>query len=143
MVRRIALWHVMPHLPDLHTPEEDEEYWRTHLLREHTVLGAFVDSRLAGVIAYGHGWIEQLYVLPDAQGVGIGTTLLSSAMNDMDEIRLWTFQQNSRARVFYEAHGFSATEETDGNDNEEREPDILYHWRRLPEPVYDPRSAYR
>lgn len=143
MVRRIALWRVMPHLPDLHTPEEDEAYWRTHLLREHTVLGALVDSRLAGVIAYGNGWIEQLYVLPDAQGAGIGTTLLSSAMDDMDDIRLWVFQQNRRARAFYESHGFSSIEETDGSGNEEREPDILYHWHRLPEPVYDPGPAHR
>lgn len=143
MVRRIALWRVMPHLPDLHTPEEDEEYWRTYLLGEHTVLGAFVDGRLAGVIAYGNGWIEQLYVLPDAQGVGIGKTLLSSAMNDMNEIRLWTFQQNRRARAFYESHGFSPSEETDGSGNEEREPDMLYHWHRLPQPVYDRGPAYR
>jgi len=36
----------------------------------------------------------------------------------------------------YEARGFSSVEETDGSGNEEGEPDVLYHWRRLPEPVY-------
>lgn len=53
MVRRVALWHALPHLRDVHTPEEDEAYWRTHLLAEYTVLGAFVDGGLAGVIAAG------------------------------------------------------------------------------------------
>ncbi|MBB3392267.1 GNAT superfamily N-acetyltransferase [Rhizobium sp. BK275] len=136
MVRRVALWHALPHLRDVHTPEEDEAYWRTHLLAEYTVLGAFVDGGLAGVIAYGNGWIEQLYVLPDVQGMGIGTRFLSLAVNDMNDIRLWTFQQNRRARAFYEARGFSSVEKTDGSGNEEGEPDVLYHWRRLPEPVY-------
>ncbi len=132
MVRRTALWRVLPHLPDLHSPEEDEAYWQTHLLTEYTLLGAFAEDKLVGVIAYGKGWIEQLYVLPDHQGAGTGTRLLSSAMNDMDYVRLWTFQQNHRARTFYELHGFRSIEATDGSGNEEGEPDILYHWRRLP-----------
>ncbi len=136
MVRRIALWHALPHLRDVHTPEEDEAYWRNHLLAEYTALGAFVDAGLVGVIAYGNGWIEQLYILPDVQGMGIGTRLLSSATDEMNDVRLWTFQQNRRARAFYEARGFSPIAETDGSDNEEGEPDMLYHWRRLEEPVY-------
>lgn len=44
-------------------------------------------------------------------------------------LRLFTFQRNQPARVFYEAHGFSAVEMNDGSRNEEREPDILYAWR--------------
>ncbi|MGO8264381.1 hypothetical protein ACC763_40695, partial [Rhizobium ruizarguesonis] len=51
---------------------------------------------LVGVIAYGDNWIDQLYVLPDFQGVGIVSLLLGCAKEEMDEIRLWTFQ---RARV--------------------------------------------
>lgn len=136
MVRRVALWHALPHLRDLHTPDEDEAYWRTHLLPDYAIVGTFVNGELAGVIVYGSGWIEQLYVLPDVQGMGIGTRLLTLATNDMADIRLWTFQQNRRARAFYEARGFSSVEETDGSGNEEGEPDVLYHWHRLPEPVY-------
>ncbi|MBB3463967.1 GNAT superfamily N-acetyltransferase [Rhizobium sp. BK377] len=143
MVRRNALWRALPHLRDRHTVEEDEAYWRTHLLAECVVLGAFLDGRLAGVIAYGNGWIEQLYVLPDVQGAGIGTRLLSLAMNDMDDIRVWTFQQNRRARAFYKSRGFSPVKETDGSGNEENEPDVLYHWRRLPEPVYSADARHR
>ncbi len=37
-------------------------------------------------------------------------------------------QRNNRARAFYERHGFRVARMTDGADNEEREPDILYVW---------------
>ena len=41
----------------------------------------------------------------------------------------WVFQQNERARRFYELHGCVAVELTDGEGNEERTPDIRYEWR--------------
>ncbi|OWV66240.1 acetyltransferase [Rhizobium sp. R339] len=132
-IRRVALWQRLPWLLDVHTPEEEEQYWRMHLLPTCTILGAAIGNKLVGVIASGDGWIEQLYVLPDFQGIGIGSILLGCAKEEMDEIRLWTFQRNIGARAFYERHGFSAEEETNGIDNEEKEPDVLYHWRRLPE----------
>ncbi|KQV66234.1 GNAT family N-acetyltransferase [Rhizobium sp. Root1220] len=132
MLRRLALWARLPWLSDVHTPEEDKDYWRTQLLPRRTILGAILDHRLVGVIAYGENEIEQLYVLPDFQAKGIGTLLLQRAQEDMDEITLWTFQRNATARRFYERHGFVAQKETDGARNEEREPDVLYHWRRLP-----------
>jgi len=137
-IRRIALWQRLPWLPDVHTPEEDEQYWRMHLLPNCAILGATMGSRLVGVIAYGDDWIEQLYVLPDFQGMGIGSSLLGCAKKEMDEIRLWTFQRNAGARAFYERHGFAAEEETDGTDNEEKEPDVLYHWRRLADVIPAP-----
>ncbi|PDT31615.1 GNAT family N-acetyltransferase [Rhizobium sp. L9] len=134
-IRREALRQRLPWLPILHTPEEEEQYWRMHLLRDCTILGAATANRLIGVIAFGDDWIEQLYVLPDFQGVGIGSLLLGRAKQEMEDIRLWTFQRNTGARAFYERHGFIAGEETDGADNEEKEPDVLYHWRRLPDPT--------
>ena len=43
-------------------------------------------------------------------------------------IRLYTFQQNSGSRRFYERHGFGLLRLTDGKDNEERCPDALYEF---------------
>ena len=40
-------------------------------------------------------------------------------------LQLWVFQRNVGARRFYERHGFTLTELTDGSRNEEREPDAL------------------
>ncbi|EPE95292.1 GNAT family N-acetyltransferase [Rhizobium grahamii] len=132
MLRRLALWGRLPWLPDVHTPEEDEAYWRTQLLPNRTILGAVSAQRLVAIIAYGENEIDQLYVLPDFQANGIGTMLLRRAQEEMDEIELWTFQRNTSARRFYERHGFVAMKETDGAGNEEREPDVLYRWRRPP-----------
>jgi GNAT superfamily N-acetyltransferase len=127
MVRRIALAERLPFLPDLHTTEEDAAYWRSNLLANGQVFGAWAGGTLAGVIAYGDGWIHQLYVLPEFQRQGIGSALLAQAAQDMGDIRLWTFQRNVLARGFYEHHGFQPVEQTDGRGNEEREPDILYY----------------
>ncbi|GHD97675.1 hypothetical protein GCM10010339_00960 [Streptomyces alanosinicus] len=44
-------------------------------------------------------------------------------------LSLWTFQVNKPAHRFYERHGFTAVESTDGSGNEEREPDVRYVWR--------------
>ena len=44
-------------------------------------------------------------------------------------LTLWIFHDNVRARRFYEARGFIASEFTDGSRNEERTPDVLYKWR--------------
>ena len=134
-IRRVALWQRLPWLPVLHTPEQEEQYWRMHLLPNCTILGAAMANKLVGVIAYGDNWREQFYVLPDFQAMGIGSLLLGCAREEMNEIRLWTFQRNTGARAFYERHGFTAEEETDGADNEEKEPDVLYHWRRPPKPT--------
>ena len=69
-------------------------------------------------------------MLPEAQGRGTGSTLLQKAMECAGGLlELWTFQRNHAARRFYERHGFTAVVFTDGADNEEREPDVLYRWQ--------------
>ena len=82
------------------------------------------------MIAFRDDWIDQLYVLPDAQGRGTGSALLDVAMRAADRLGLWTFQRNAGARGFYEARGFKLIEQTDGARNEEKEPDVLYLWIR-------------
>ncbi len=87
-------------------------------------------SDLVGFLAFREGWIDQLYVLPEFQFRGFGTALLNIAKSSGDQFRLWTFQKNILARAFYESHGFVGIQETDGSANEEREPDVLYAWRK-------------
>jgi GNAT superfamily N-acetyltransferase len=94
------------------------------------VHGAFKGGALAGIIAFRSGWIDQLYVLPEVQGGGVGSELLQVAKRASDCLQLWTFQRNLRARRFYEARGFTLVEETGGAGNEEKEPDARYLWTR-------------
>ena len=89
-----------------------------------------MDGGLIGFIALCEGWIDQFYVLPARQRQGVGEALLDIAKTVFPELHLWTFQRNAPARRFYEKRGFAVMEQTDGHRNEEREPDILYRWRR-------------
>ena len=118
-----------PWLTGLHTPAEDRRFFREILYPSCQLWGA-VAGGIIGIIAFRPGYIEQLYVLPKNQGQGAGSALLDVAMSQSDQLELWTFQRNGRARRFYEMKGFVAIRETDGSDNEEREPDILYRWAR-------------
>ena len=129
-VHRIAFDHAMPWLVGLHTPDEDRWFYRELVFPACRVWGRFDGGELCGIIAFRHGWIEQLYVRPAAHGRGIGTELLDVAKAANKRLELWTFQRNAPARRFYEARGFALVEETDGIRNEEKEPDVRYVWTR-------------
>lgn len=129
VVLRQAFDERLPWLAGIHTPQEDRHFFENHIYAHCEVWGA-VDSDIIGFIAFREGWVDQLYVLPGHQKRGIGAALLGVAKAVQPTLQLWTFQKNALARRFYEKHGFVALRETDGRDNEEGEPDILYRWQR-------------
>jgi GNAT superfamily N-acetyltransferase len=130
LVHRTALDKALPWLAGFHTPEEDLGFFRGHIFKTCEVWAAFDGVAMAAMIAFRRDWIEQLYVLPEAQRRGLGTQLVRVAQNAYDCLQLWTFQRNAQARRFYEAKGFALVEETDGTRNEEKEPDARYLWQR-------------
>jgi len=121
----------LPYLPELHTPAEDLEFFAQQVFRGSEVWVAGGDV-VTGFCAFRLGWVDHLYVHPDCHGRGLGSALLGTAMAKNDALRLWVFQRNLSAIRFYEARGFRRISETDGRDNEEREPDVLLEWRRPP-----------
>lgn len=129
-VHRASFDHALPWLAGLHTPDEDRWFYRERVFETCTLWGGFDAGAMTGMIAFRDGWIEQLYVLPEAQRRGTGSALLDIAMRAADRLRLWTFQRNVRARGFYEARGFKLIAHSDGARNEENEPDVLYLWSR-------------
>jgi putative acetyltransferase len=128
-VLRASFDERLPSLAGIHTPAEDRAFFREQVFPTCQVWGAFEDSVLIGVVAFRPGWLDHLYILPVSQGRGIGSALLNVAMAAEPELQLWTFQQNEGARAFYERRGFTLVRMTDGAENEEREPDVLYRWR--------------
>jgi GNAT superfamily N-acetyltransferase len=130
LVRRTSFEDAFPWLVGLHTAEEDQWFFRKCVFNICEVWGAFDGPEIVAIIAFRDGWIDQLYVLPSAQGRGLGGRLLETAKHAHRRLQLWTFQRNLRARRFYEARGFVLARVTDGAANEEREPDALYTWVR-------------
>jgi GNAT superfamily N-acetyltransferase len=130
LVLRTSFDQALPSLAGLHTPEEDRWFFRERVFKMCEVWGAFDNAVMIGMIAFRENWIDQLYVLPKAQGRGVGTELLQVARSSFDRLQLWTFQRNVQARRFYQARGFALVQETDGAGNEEKEPDALYLWTR-------------
>ncbi|MGE0760903.1 MAG: N-acetyltransferase family protein [Pirellulaceae bacterium] len=117
-------------------PDVEVRLWiRDGLIPSGSVTVAVVEGRVVGFMAVSKdaesSWVGQLYVLPESVGRGVGSRLLEVAREELSPpIRLYTFQANQRARVFYERHGFVAVAFGDGSGNEERCPDILYEWMR-------------
>jgi ribosomal protein S18 acetylase RimI-like enzyme len=129
-LHRLAFFPAMPHMPMLHTPEEDLEFFSTVVFPNTQIWLCERQGIVAGFIAFRPGWVDHLYVHPDHQRRGIGSGLLALAQSAEQSLHLWAFQCNLPARRFYEGHGFQIERETDGATNAERQPDILYFWSR-------------
>jgi len=125
----------LPYAPLSHTEVEVRQWVRDLLIPSGGVTVACAGGLVVGVLAAVResnvSWINQLYVTPDRTGQGIGTRLLAHPLASLElPVRLYTFQTNTRARSFYERHGFKAIALSDGPANEERCPDVLYELDR-------------
>ena len=125
----VAAFAGLDFLPVLHTEAETRRWISATLLPTHEVWVAERDGQVVGFAALGDALLGHLYVRPDAQGRGIGGALLAKAKERRPAgFDLWVFQQNEGARRFYERHGLTCVELTDGSGNEERTPDARYAW---------------
>lgn len=121
---------LLAYLPRLHTPEEDRRHFNG-VVRDHEVWIYEEAGRILGFAALSKESLEHLYVDPDAQGQGIGRSLVEKTKERRpDGFGLWVFQQNKGARRFYERHGLHLAQLTDGAGNEEKTPDARYEWPR-------------
>ena len=119
----------LPTVRRAHPDDEVRRWIRDELVVRADTWVAETDGAVVGVLALSPGWIDQLYLDPDARGRGIGDRLVALARErEPDGLQLWTFQVNGPAQRFYERHGFVAVERTDGAGNQEREPDVRYRW---------------
>jgi GNAT superfamily N-acetyltransferase len=111
----------------MHDDEDVRGYFASHIVEDGELWLAQDAGALTAILVLEGEWVEQLYVDPDLTGRGIGSRLLDVAKRERPEgLRLWTFASNTGAQRFYERHGFVEVRRTDGRDNEERAPDVLY-----------------
>ncbi len=126
---RAAAVPAMP--PSIHPPDGVRAFYESLDLaagpRESWVAE---DDR--GIVAFAMvdaDWLDALYVLPDAQGEGIGAALLDVVKSlRPGGFSLWVFESNAPARAFYTRHGLVEREHTDGSGNEEKSPDLRMEW---------------
>lgn len=115
-------------VPKIHTHEENLAFLAGVVDRQD-VWVAERESRVVGFLALDGDLGTFFYVDPDAHGDGIGTALFERAQQERPEgFSFWAFQDNVRARRFYEKRGCVAVEFTDGEGNEEKTPDVRYRW---------------
>ena len=114
----------------VHDDDDVRGYFASRIVEDCELWVAEQDGALAGILVLDGDFVDQLYVEPGLTGRGIGSALLAVAKRERPQgLRLWAFQTNTGARRFYERHGFVELRRTDGRDNEERAPDVLYAYR--------------
>jgi GNAT superfamily N-acetyltransferase len=114
----------------VHDDDDVRGYFASRIVEDCELWVAEQDGALAGILVLDGDFVDQLYVEPGLTGRGIGSALLAVAKRERPQgLRLWAFQTNTGARRFYERHGFVEARRTDGRDNEERAPDVLYAYR--------------
>ena len=119
----------MTYLPQLYSDEETRDFITDVLLPNNEVWVADEAGRVVGFAGFGDGFLRHLWVHRTEQNRGVGTALLNCAMDRCpDGLQLWVFQKNVGARRLYERHGFELAELTNGDRNEEHEPDARYVW---------------
>jgi ribosomal protein S18 acetylase RimI-like enzyme len=115
-------------LPVLHTLDE-YRVWFAKQLTEHEGW-VWDEEGVRGFIVLTEGELLYLYLDVGWTGRSIGSALLDhTKQRRPDGFTLWTFQQNAGARRFYERHGLTAIEFTEGERNEEKTPDVRYEWK--------------
>ncbi len=122
-IARSARETAMPYLPDLHTPAEDLAFYSSELENSNCQV-ALVAGQVVGFGCVRNGWLNHLYVSPEFQGQGIGSALLNQLNGEIQQF--WVFQKNLHARDFYKRRGFVEVEFTNGEGNEEQEPDVRF-----------------
>jgi ribosomal protein S18 acetylase RimI-like enzyme len=94
-------------------------WWRSTVTRGRPLAVLDIGQGVAGYASYGRcrdrslpadGEVDELYLLPEYQGVGLGRRLFKAVCNDLrarelHRVVLWALADNERACAFYEGMG--------------------------------------
>ncbi|GAA3368569.1 GNAT family N-acetyltransferase [Streptomyces sannanensis] len=120
----------LPTVRRAHTDQEVRDWFSYVVVPKYETWVATAEDRVVGLLVLDGEELEQLYLDPSWRGRGLGDRFVALAKQQRPGgLKLWTFQVNEPAQRFYERHGFTEAERTDGRNNEEREPDVRYVWQ--------------
>jgi ribosomal protein S18 acetylase RimI-like enzyme len=94
-------------------------WWRSTVSRGRPLVVLDMGQGAVGYASYGrcrdrslpaNGEIDELYLLPEYQGIGLGRRLFKAVRNDLrhrelERIAIWALEENERACAFYEGMG--------------------------------------
>ena len=134
----LSAWYATFDFPPSH-PDADVRLWMAEEMLPANEVWVAADrldaGRVVGFTALSASMVEQLYIVPEWIGRGIGDRLIAIAKQRRpDGLDLYCFQANAFARRFYERRGFVPIAFGDGSGNQERQPDVRYAWRPTAEP---------
>ncbi|MGL4404319.1 MAG: GNAT family N-acetyltransferase [Notoacmeibacter sp.] len=120
------------------------DWWLRVISRSGAVFVADVGGVIAGYITFGRnrarqlsqqGEIYELYLLPEYQGVGLGTRLFDSARkalvaHDLKGLVVWALEDNAAANSFY--HGLGGRDVAEGTETFDDKvlKKVAYVWNR-------------
>jgi ribosomal protein S18 acetylase RimI-like enzyme len=120
------------------------DWWQRVISRSGAVFVADVGGVIAGYATFGRnrarqltqqGEIYELYLLPEYQGVGLGTRLFDSARkallaHDLKGLVVWALEDNLVANNFY--HGLGGRDVAEGTEtfDEKTLKKVAYVWNR-------------
>ncbi|MFF7191965.1 GNAT family N-acetyltransferase [Streptomyces sp. NPDC008222] len=127
MISRVV---TMPYLPPQKRSHDQVTRWvEDVLLKSCRTWVAVRDGEILGYAALEGDMLEHLYLRPEVRRRGIGTLLLDQVRRlSPAGVSLHVFQQNTDARAFYEFHGFTVLDTSDGRRNMEGLPDMTLRW---------------
>jgi len=96
-----------------------ERWWRSTVTRGRPLVVLDIGQGIAGYASYGRcrdrslpadGEIDEIYLLPEYQGIGLGRRLFKAVLNDLrhsdlSRVAVWALAENERACAFYEGMG--------------------------------------
>ena len=101
-------------------------WWLSTIGRGRPLVVLDVGETIAGYVSYGrcrdrslpaNGEVDELYLLPEYQGIGFGRRLFNAVRNDLGDrdikrVVVWALSDNERACAFYQRLGGKLIAET-------------------------------
>ncbi|MCU0830025.1 MAG: GNAT family N-acetyltransferase [Rhizobiaceae bacterium] len=120
------------------------DWWGRVIGRSGAVLVADVGGVIAGYVTYGRnrarqltqqGEIYELYLLPEYQGIGLGTKLFDAARkalraHDLRGLVVWALEDNALAGGFYEGLGGRDVAEGTETFDDKTLKKVAFVWNR-------------
>lgn len=115
-------------IPRVHSLKEFIEFAHDMIECNWVMIGQ-INGTVIGFSALHYQTIHSLYLHKSMRRQGIGSAFLKQMKNNNSRLIAWTFEANQKATNFYLKNGFIEINRTNGENNDEKLPDIQFEWR--------------